>query len=149
MELYLQFFDIMGMELVAIIEETRVTGNNLENLNTTILTLVPKVDPPSNFGESQPIAMCNILYNLITKIISNQIKVVLGNTILSEKFGFHFGRKIMDASGIVQETLHSIKLKKLSAMILTLDLEKEYDKFDPSFLHMILVHFGLPLRVSQ
>ena len=55
----------------------------------------------------------------------------------------------MDAAGIVQETLHSIKSKKLSAMLLKLDLEKAYDKVDRNFLHLILVQIGLPLNIVR
>ena len=55
----------------------------------------------------------------------------------------------MDAAGIVQETLHSINSKKLSAMILKLDLEKAYDKVDQTFLHLILVQIGLPLNIVR
>ena len=55
----------------------------------------------------------------------------------------------MDAAGIVQETLHSIKLKKFPALILKLDLENAFDKVDHSFLNPILVQIGLLLKVSQ
>ena len=55
----------------------------------------------------------------------------------------------MDVAGIVHENLHFIKLKKLSAMILKLDLKKEYDKVDCYFLYLVLVRIGLPLNVSQ
>ena len=55
------------------IEETRVSGIIPENLNTTYLTLIPKVDRPSNFGEYRPIALCNLLYKLITKIILDRL----------------------------------------------------------------------------
>ena len=50
--------------------------------------------------------------------------------------------------GIVQEAMHTIKLKNLSALILKLDLEKAYDKVDRSLLHLILVQIGIPLRVT-
>ena len=68
-EFYIHFFDIMDEEIVEAIEETRVSGIIPENLNTTYLTRIPKVDRPSNFGEYRPIALCNLLYKLITKII--------------------------------------------------------------------------------
>lgn len=85
--------------------------------------------------------MCNLLYKLITKIIAERLKPVLGKFILVEQFGFIPNRQILDVVGIVQEILQSVKSKKLSALILKLDLEKAYDKVDWSFLRLRLILF--------
>ena len=77
------------------------------------------------------------------------MKEVLGKSISAEQFGFLLGRQIIDAAMIIQETMDTIKLKKFSALILKLDLEKAYDKVVRSFLNLILVQIGLPLKVSQ
>ena len=96
MELYLFFFDILGLDLVAAIEETRVSGIIPEDLNTTYLTLVTKVDRTLSFGDYRPIALCIMLYKLITKIISGRMKEVLVKSISAEQFGFLPWRQIMD-----------------------------------------------------
>ena len=114
-------------------------GSIPDNLNTTYLTLISKVDRPSSFAEYRPIALCNLLYKLVTKIIVGRMKETLGRFITQEQFGFLPDRQILDAAGIVQETILSIKQKNLSAMVLKLDLEKSYDKVDRSMLHMILL----------
>lgn len=44
-----------------------------------------------------------------------------------EQFGFLNNHQIMDAIGVSQKTLHSIKLKKHKYLILKLDLVKAYD----------------------
>ena len=51
--------------------------------------------------------------------------------------------------GIVQETIHSIKLKKFLAMVLKLDLEKSYDKVDTSMLHLIMLQIGIPVLFTN
>ena len=55
----------------------------------------------------------------------------------------------MDATRIVQETMHWIKQKKLPLLILKLYLEKADGKVDLSFLRLILVQIGMPLKVTQ
>ena len=80
MEFYLFFFDILGLELVSTIEETRVSDIILEYLNTTYLILIPKVDRPLSFGDYRPIALCNLLYKLITKIIAGRMKEIWGSS---------------------------------------------------------------------
>ena len=92
----------MGMEMLAAIEETRVSGCIPEELNTTYLTLILKVDRPLSFGDYHPIALCNLLYKIITKIIAGRLKEGSGKFISAEQFGFLPRRQITDAVGIVQ-----------------------------------------------
>ena len=47
--------------------------------------------------------------------------------------------------GITQEVLHSIKSKKLEALILKLDLIKAFDKVNWTFVRLILLQIGVPL----
>ena len=49
----------------------------------------------------------------------------------------------------MQESLHSIQLKKLFTFILKLDLEKANDKIDWYFLFLILLHVGLSPKISS
>ena len=54
-------------------------------LNATFLNLVPKTnkhEDPSNF---RPIALCNVIYKLITKVIANRLKPLLLLIISLEK----------------------------------------------------------------
>jgi hypothetical protein len=79
------------------------------------------------FGDYRPIALCNLCYKLIAKVIANRIKPILSRALSSEQLGFLKGRQILDAIGTTQECLHSIKVKKQKALILKLDLKKAYD----------------------
>ena len=58
--------------------------------------------------------MCNLVYKIISKIIANQINPMMSKCMSKALFGFLDNRKIMDAIGMAQETLHSIKVKKLN-----------------------------------
>ena len=53
-----------------------------------------------------------------------------------KQFYFFPNRKIHDVIGVAQETLHSIKLKKLDALILKMDLVKAYDNVNWNFLRL-------------
>jgi hypothetical protein len=121
------------------VEESRKKGRVIGALNATFLSLIPKSENPGNFGDYRPIALCNPLYKIITKIISNTIKSLLSFGISKEQFGFLEGRQITDAIGIVQEDLHSIKVKHINAMVLKLDMIKAYDRVDWGFLRLVLL----------
>jgi delta-aminolevulinic acid dehydratase/porphobilinogen synthase len=79
------------------------------------------------------------VYKIITKIIATGIKTLLSFGISKEQFGFLEGRQITDAIGVVQETLHRIKVKNIKALVLKIDLIKAYDKLDWGFLRLVLL----------
>jgi hypothetical protein len=70
------------------------------------------------------------VYKIITKIIASRINSCLFFGISKEQFAFLEGRQIIDAIGVVQEVLHSIKVKNIKALVLKLDLIKAYDRVD-------------------
>jgi hypothetical protein len=49
-EFYLYFFDLMGDDLLDLVEDSRLRGAVKNSLNATFLTLIPKVNKPSSFG---------------------------------------------------------------------------------------------------
>jgi hypothetical protein len=55
----------------------------------------------------------------------------------------------MDAIGTAQECLHNIKLKKLQALILKLDLKKAYDCINWDFLRLILLQTGFGVSTTK
>jgi hypothetical protein len=128
------------------IEEARIRGEVNQNLNSTFITLIPKVNGPATFGDFRPIALCNLCYKIISKIIAKRIRPILSRTLSEEQFGFLKGRQIIDAIGTAKECLHSIKEKKLQALILKIDLKKAYDNISWDFLRLVLIQcgFGLP-----
>jgi hypothetical protein len=73
---------------------------------------------------------------------SKRIRPILSRALSEEQLGFLKGRQILDAIGTTQECLHSIKTKKLQAIILKLDLKKAYDCINWDFLRLILLQGG-------
>jgi hypothetical protein len=103
----------------------------------------------TSFGGFRPIALCNLVYKIITKIIAARIKTSLSVGISKEQFGFLEGRQITDAIGVVQEALHNIKVKNIKALVLKLDLIKAYDRVDWGFLRLVLLQVGLSLEATD
>jgi len=74
---------------------------------------------------------------------------MLAQYISQEQFGFLPERQIIDAIGIAQESLHTIKAKKLQTLVLKLDLSKAYDRVNWDMLRMILCQIGMPFGVMK
>jgi hypothetical protein len=137
-ELFQHFFEIMGMDLLKAVEESRLTRKIPGALNATFFTLIPKISKPVNFNDFRPIALCNFTYKVISKTIANRLKDTLAKCISTEQFGFLKDRLIFDVVGITQECLHSAKIKKLNTVILKLDLKRAYDSVSWQYLHLLL-----------
>jgi hypothetical protein len=141
-----EFFEVVSDDLVDLVEDTRSCGRIKSTLNSTFLALIPKENNPQTFGDYKPIALCNLCYKLISKIIANMIKPILSRELSGEQLGFLKGRQILDAIGTAHECIHNIRARKQKALILKLDLMKAYDCVNWDFLHMILVQTGFNVK---
>jgi hypothetical protein len=148
-EFFIHFFDLVGGDLLDMVEEARLNGNISGGINLTFIALIPKVNKPQNFGDYRPISLCNLCYKIISKIIANRIKPILSRSLSEEQLGFLQGRQIQDAIGIVHECLHSIKKKKSKSLVLKLDLKKAYDCINWDLLRMILIQIGMGLNMTK
>ncbi|XP_060969704.1 uncharacterized protein LOC133036942 [Cannabis sativa] len=83
--------------------------------------------------------------NVISKVLANQIKVVLPHVISPNQFAFIPGRLISDNIMIAFEVMHYLKRKrkgKEGYMALKLDLSKAYDRVEWSFLRAMMEKMG-------
>ena len=46
-------------------------------LNSTFITLIPKVKSPTKVSKFQPISLCNIVYKLVSKVVANRMRGLL------------------------------------------------------------------------
>jgi hypothetical protein len=74
MALQLDFFhhcwSMVREDVWKLVEESRTSGQVLSALNATFLTLIPKEERVSQPNQFRPIVLCNVVYKIITKVIS-------------------------------------------------------------------------------
>ena len=73
---------------------------------------------------------------------------ILEKNISFEQFDFLASRQILYVVGIAHEYLHLVKSKHLQAFILKMDLDKEYDRVDWTFLIFVLIQIGIQLKLQ-
>ena len=83
-EFYISFYDLLEGDLPHIVEESRSKRGVLKYFNATFLTLIPKEEGEDNPNKFRPIALCNVIYKIISKVITNRLKPLLPNLIIPE-----------------------------------------------------------------
>jgi hypothetical protein len=135
-------WDLVREEVWEVVEESRASGQVLPALNATFLTLIPKEERVTNPKQFRPIALCNVIYKIITKVVANRLKPILTHIISKEQAGYVEGRQIMDNVILAHEVIHSLKSTKTPGMLIKLDLSKDFDKASWQYLRAILDSFG-------
>eukprot|EP00253_Pinus_taeda_P006750 PITA_06750 len=125
------------------VEDSIRSGTILKSLNSTFIALIPKTEEAKTPDKFRPIALCNVIYKIISKVIANRLKMILPGIISEEQSGYVEGRQIFDNILLAQEMIHSLHSRKVVGMLTQLDLSKSYDKVSWEYLEAVLKAFGL------
>ena len=77
-------------------------------MNHTHVVLIPKKQNPSEITDFRPISLCNVIYNMVTKVITNRLKEILPLIISDNQSAFMLERLIMDNIYVAFEIFHSM-----------------------------------------
>ena len=128
-----QFWPIVGEKVTEAILTCLNTSSILPSINQTFITLISKVKSPVRVSEFHPIALCNTLYKIISKVLANRLKKILPSVISESQCVFQSSKAISNNILMAFETLHhmeSQKSKKMSFMAMKLDMSKAYDRVE-------------------
>ena len=95
LEIFLEFFDLMGGEILEMVEISKTKRFFTGTLNSTFITLMPKRGNPINFQDFRLISLCNLVYNITTKIICSRLKSKLVEMVTKELFSFLSNRQVL------------------------------------------------------
>jgi hypothetical protein len=124
------YWEVIKHDVYRVVEESIRSASILKALNATMITPIPKENEAKIPDRYRPIALCNVVYKIISKVIANRLKPLLPTLLSQEQAGFVEGRQIMDNTIHAHELIHTLKLQKRGGMIIQLDLAKSYDKIN-------------------
>lgn len=138
-------WEAIGPTIISEIQEFFSTGIMPLNLNATHIHLIPKIQGPKKVADYRPIALCNVYYKAISKILSHRLQPILNGLVSETQSAFIPGRAISDNVLITHEVLHFLKnsgAKKHCSMAVKTDMSKAYDRVEWSFIQMVLKRLG-------
>lgn len=74
---YQQFWNIMGDDVTGVVLQFLNGSMDMSKCNETYLVLIPKVKKPNTIKKCRPISLCNVVYKLISKTLTNRLKCSL------------------------------------------------------------------------
>lgn len=133
-------WDLLGVSIHEFILQVFSNPTKIGDVNHTLLTLIPKVHEPSRPSDFRPIALCNVIYKIVTKILASRMKHFLPYIIGQNQTSFITGRNATDNPIILQEVVHSMNnmTGRKRYMVIKLDLAKAYDRMEWSFIRECL-----------
>ncbi|KAK3231070.1 hypothetical protein Dsin_002951 [Dipteronia sinensis] len=115
---YQKYWSIVGEKVTKACLGVLNDGNDLEEINGTLVALIPKASRAERITDFRSISLCNVLYKIIAKALANRFRMVLGDDISETQSAFLHGHLISDNAIVVFECMHAVKRKKKDTSVM-------------------------------
>lgn len=148
---YKNQWHVVGDDLCDLVGKIFDDPSLVQDKNKTLITLIPKKDMVISMRDFRPISLCIVSYKVITKIVTQRLRGIMGNLIGPCQSSFVPNRQSGDNVIVAQEVFHSMTRKSGNKgwMAIKIDLEKAYDKLKWSFIKDTLIDIGIPKKNYQ
>lgn len=132
-----QFWDSMREDITDMVKIFLRTGKLEDGINKTNICLIPKKLNAKKLVDFRPISLCNIAYNIVSKLLSKRLKSVLSWIITKSQAAFVEDQRISDNILIAHELLHALNSNNSCSrdfIAVKTDLSKAFDRVEWPFL---------------
>ena len=132
--------------IVTSMQQTFESGKIINEINHSVISLIPKVKTPKDMSDYRPISCCNTIYKILSKILCNRMKLVINDLISENQFAFLPSRNIHDGIMLAHESIKDFNKKGVRKMCIKIDLKKAYDTINRNFILHKLRCMDFPLK---
>uniref|UniRef100_A0A803PL04 Reverse transcriptase domain-containing protein n=1 Tax=Cannabis sativa TaxID=3483 RepID=A0A803PL04_CANSA len=144
-------WETVGEKVISCVQEFFHNGVLDPDLNFNYICLIPKVLNAKKVELFRPISLCNFALKIITKIMSQRMRMIMDKVISPFQSAFIPGRWIADATLLGQEVVNTVRKNKSKGglMAIKMDMHKAYDRIEWPFLKTILRAHGFSSEVIK
>ncbi|XP_060195483.1 uncharacterized protein LOC132624775 [Lycium barbarum] len=142
-------WSVIGNDVTQAILEFFENGKLLKQINSTIISLIPKVDAPELASQFRPISCCNVIYKCISKMICMRLRKAISVMVASNQAAFVEGRSLIHNVLICHDLLRHYSRKTTPRCLMKIDLRKAYDMIRWDFIEEALKGYGFPTPFVQ
>jgi ribonuclease HI len=142
---YKKYWDTVGPDIIREVKQFLQGGRMPTGWNDTVVVLIPKVPQPEKLKDLRPISLCNVVYKIASKVLSNRLKGILPDVISLNQSAFVPGRLITDNVLLAYEFTHFMQTKRTGIdnyAAVKLDMSKAYDRVEWEFLRRMMLKMG-------
>ena len=146
---YQKHWDVVGLDVCEKVRSMLMSGHILRKINYTHVTLIPKVKEAKLMTQLRPISLCNVLYKIVAKVLTNRLKSILPDVISPTQSAFVPGRLISDNYLVAAEVAHYMHKRASGSkglMAVKLDISKAYDRVEWNFVEAVMRRLGFSDR---
>ena len=76
-----KYWHIVGTDVSNAVLDCINSGNILRGINFSYITLIPKRKNLEVMSHFRPISLCNVIFKIVSKVLVNRLKLILGSII--------------------------------------------------------------------
>ncbi|PKU64267.1 Putative ribonuclease H protein [Dendrobium catenatum] len=144
-EFYKSSWLITGPLICKAVKSFFAKGYLPNKVKASAIALIPKFAHASNISDFRPIALCNVFYKIISKILASRMKDIMPFIIGNNQGGFIKNRIATDNILLASEILLDFKLSaKMKLLCAKLDIRKAFDSVSRDFILVRMKQKGFP-----
>jgi hypothetical protein len=137
---------VVKHDFMAVFAEFHRRRQLVNSLNATFISLIPKKADVVEIKDFQPISLVGGVYKIVSKVLANRMRTVLGKIVSNSQNAFIGDNQILDSVLIVNECVDSCMRSGVPSVLCKLDLEKAYDHVNWDFVLYLLQRCGFGER---
>ena len=137
---------VVEVDVMAVFKHFHKYSMFERSLDASFLSLIPKKNNAIDIKDFRPISLVGSVYKLLSKVLTNRLRVVLDSLISESQNSFISGRQILDSVLIANECLDSRLKSHIPGVVCKLDIEKAYDYVNWDALFYLLGRMGFRVK---